>query len=484
MSLAEQIDFGTSGLRGRAMGFTGQNIAAYIGAFLEHVVGDAGPKRVYVGADLRASSPQIAADCLAAIRAEGWDVVYAGNVPTPALAAYALMEKCPALMVTGSHIPENYNGIKFYRRDGELMKNDEAPMRAAAAKRLEDPRTLSPLELPVPNPDIARAYVGRFTLAFAPNALAGLRLGVDLHSAVGRDLLVEILTALGAECLPFRRSAHFIAVDTEALSAEDIARAKAMLAEHKLDAIVSTDGDGDRPLLIDARGRQVNGDVLGALTARRLNIPVVVTPLSSTSAIEQSGWFTTVVRTRIGSPYVVAAMSHAATFADAVGGFEANGGFLLESDLDLGPGRLARLPTRDALLPLICVLADAVEKDLPVSGLVDDLPARFMQADRLKQVSPERGRGFLAAMAGSAEARARVDPRLATPLEVDRLDGVRMSFADGSIVHFRQSGNAPELRCYVETGSRRSTGVMLKQIVGGLEAFLAADNMGPQEFEA
>jgi phosphomannomutase len=316
--------FGTSGLRGPATDFTTALCTAYVAAFLERCAAAASGRTAYVGADLRDSSPRIAGQCLAAIQAAGWTPVWAGNVPTPALAAYAMARSAPAVMITGSHIPESYNGIKFYRPDGEFLKEDEAPVKARAAEIEAEGRDVAAIEPGEPLADVAESYVTRYVSAFGPDALIGFRIGIDLHSAVGRDLTVRILRGLGADCHPFRRVEKFVAVDTEALDPEDIDRARTLIGAERLDAVISTDGDGDRPLVIDETGRQINGDVLGVLTAKLIGAKTVVTPLSSTSAVEQSGWFPVVDRTRIGSPYVVAGMATAARHP--VAGFEANGG--------------------------------------------------------------------------------------------------------------------------------------------------------------
>jgi phosphomannomutase len=389
--------FGTSGLRGPATDFTQGLCTAYVTAFLERCGGMAAGRAAYVGADLRDSSPRIAGHCLAAIRAAGWTPVWAGNVPTPALAAYAMARSAPAVMITGSHIPESYNGIKFYRPDGEFLKEDEGPVKARA-REIEDQETedVAPIEPGEPLADVAEAYVQRYVAALGPDALNGLRIGVDLHSAVGRDLTVRILRGLGADCHPFRRVERFVAVDTEALDPDDIARSRQLIADEKLDAVISTDGDGDRPLVIDETGRQINGDVLGMLTAKLIGARTVVTPLSSTSAVEQSGWFETVERTRIGSPFVVAAM--AAAITTPVVGFEANGGFLLGDDVALSRGVLTRLPTRDAILPAVACLVLAKREGKTLSALAATLPPRFMKADRVKDVAPDKGRIFLGEM--------------------------------------------------------------------------------------
>lgn len=460
--------FGTSGLRGPAADFTESLCTAYVTAFLERSAGQTAERIAYVAADLRDSSPRIAGQCLAAVAAADWTPVWAGTVPTPAVAAYAMARRAPAIMITGSHIPETYNGIKFYRPDGEFLKEDEAPVRQRAEALMAKGRSAAAVALPAPLADVAEAYVGRYVAAFGADALGGLKIGIDLHSAVGRDLTVRIFEGLGAEVHPFRRVERFVAVDTEALDPEDVARARALIAEKRLDAVVSTDGDGDRPLVIDETGRQINGDVLGMLTAKAIGARTVVTPLSSTSAIEQSGWFAVVERTHIGSPYVVAAMARAE--AHPVAGFEANGGFLLEDDITLANGQLSRLPTRDAVLPAVACLVLAKHEGLTLSALAATLPPRFMKADRVKEVAPDKGKIFLGEMEMSPTFRNAFDPRLAEPVLVSTLDGVRMAFANGDTVHFRQSGNAPEMRIYVETGSAEATDRLLGELMAKLAA--------------
>ncbi len=457
------VAFGTSGLRGPVVDFDRGAIAAHVAAFLEHI-GIAKGTRVYLGCDRRASSPAISAEVSAAIRAFGAVPHWCGVLSTPAIALKALDVGVPAIVVTGSHVPEDYNGIKFYKPDGELLKSDEAPIRDRVAKLIasETDASVAAEKLPDADASIAASYVARYLDAFGSQALSGLKLGVFEHSAAGRDLVCEIFAGLGAEIVSFGRSDVFVAVDTEALDPQSVAECASQLAAHGLDAVISTDGDGDRPMLIGGDGRQVNGDVLCALAARALGIATVVTPLTSTSAIELSGWFDTVVRTRIGSPYVVAAMSeqnHA-----PIAGFEANGGFLLGTPLDLANGRLSPLPTRDAILPLVALLGAARTRGVSIDVLSADLPARVMKADRLKKVPTEISATLLDALQKSATLRARLLPELAEPAEVDLADGVRFVLCDGAIVHFRASGNAPELRIYVETEFAASTERRLSEI--------------------
>lgn len=462
------VTFGTSGLRGPAIDFTDKACVAYVVAFLRHIDRDFEFHDVYLAADLRESSPRIAGSCLRAITLGGKNAIWAGNVPTPALAAYAMARNAPAIMITGSHIPEAYNGIKFYRPDGEFLKEDEAPVRSLAEGLLNTAVIGEPDRTPALLVDVAEEYVNRSVDFFGSDALAGMKIGIDLHSAVGRDLLVRTFEGLGAEVYPFRRMDQFVAVDTEALDLADLSRAAKCIVERGLDAVVSTDGDGDRPLVIDDQGSQVNGDILGILTARYLGAKTVVTPLSTTSALEESGWFENIRRTRIGSPYVVAEMASAE--AHPVVGFEANGGFLLGDDVMLNGSVLQRLPTRDSVLPAVAVLVQAKAQGMRLSQMVATLPSRFMKADRVKEVPADRATQFLHAIETSQSFRSSFYSLITEPESISTVDGVRMAFANGDTVHFRQSGNAPEMRIYVETDSAEKTDRILKELIAKLSA--------------
>lgn len=453
---AVELKFGTSGLRGLGKDLDRETCYAYVGAFLA-MLEERGERleAVCIGFDLRATSQSIALYCAEAAAARGLRVINAGPVPTPALARYALNRRLPALMITASHNPPEHNGIKFYRPDGELAKVDEAPIKALLDAALPAPHPLTPPPLTT---EVAREYAESFVGLFSPHALAGLRLGVDQHSAVGRDMLVDVLQSLGAECTVTRRSETFIAVDTEAVDAEYLAMAKSWLDAGNFDAIVSTDGDGDRPLLIDGDGRQVLGDSLGILAARALGFSKVVTPVSSTSAVEASGFFDTVARTRIGSPFVIEAMTALAAEGGAVAGFEGNGGFLTEGVQFWRDRLVPALPTRDAILPIVAVLSTAVESGVPVAGLVGRLPARAKATGRLADVDILRGAQWIEGLVAAPNTLKL----LSGTAEVQTVDGAKFVLADGNSLHLRLSGNAPELRVYVETASTATAQILLQ----------------------
>ena len=441
--------FGTSGARGLVADMSDEVCYAYAAAFLQSVASAA--DKVVLGHDLRPSSPRIAAACAAAIRQSGRQLVFAGALPTPALAFYASQMGAPAIVVTGSHIPFDRNGIKFYRAEGEISKIDEQAIQAVV---INLPNIVTPVVLPAPDELASKAYVRRYLDFFGADSLKGLRVAVYEHSSVGRDVVRQILECMGAQVISLGRTDTFVPIDTEAVRTEDVAQAQQWAHEHAFDAILSTDGDADRPLIGDENGQWLRGDVVGILCAQYLQSHVVVTPVSSNTAVEKCGSFAQVVRTRIGSPYVIAGMGMALALSqgdEVVVGYEANGGFLLGSDVMRYDRRLTALPTRDAVLPMLALLCMAQEQGHKLSQLSKELPTRYTASDRLQNFATAKSRALIASLLASPDLMAAIlAPQAGTVLGIDRTDGLRVTFESGDIVHLRPSGNAPELRCYAE----------------------------------
>ena len=444
--MTNSLKFGTSGLRGLATDLIGEESRRYAAAFLRYLRGRGPVEQVLVGRDLRASSPDIARSVIEALDIE---VIDCGEVPTPALALEAMRRGAPAIMVTGSHIPADRNGLKFYRADGEIDKADEAGILAALADAaVANAKSLLELEaLP--------RYLARYASLLPAGALEGKRIGVWQHSSVARDLFVDALKMFGADVVALGRSDVFVPVDTEAVGAETAAQLAAWIRDHKLDAVISTDGDADRPLIVDETGALVRGDIIGILTAKFLGADAVVTPVTSNSSIEGMGAFRQVVRTKVGSPFVIAGMAEA---TGRVVGFEANGGVLLGSDMSINDTTITTLPTRDALLPILSVLGAARAGGLTLSQLVATLPPRIARSDRLEHVPQDRT-ALLLEKLRSVDLGFLADQGIIKT--VSPIDGLRYELASGDVIHYRPSGNAPELRCYTEASTAERAEALL-----------------------
>ena len=537
----QALKFGTSGRRGLVRAMPQLEIYLNARAEIEYLqgldrqVGGIVPgEEFFFAADLRPSSVSymeefegngaLAQAVAQAIRDAGMQPVFLGFLPTPALTSFAIARGRGSIMVTGSHIPFDRNGYKTNTSRGELLKCHEEPIgRAVEQMRrrlLEEDFALSrfdeqgllkgrSLELP-PVDDRARIeYLKRYQEFFADDSLKGLRVVCYQHSAVGRDLLVEALGALGAEVLPMGRSESFVPIDTEAIDAACLAGMNQLVAEATaqhgpIDALLSTDGDSDRPLVlgVDSKGvaHFVSGDRLGMVVAGFLGADAVVVPISCNDAIDRGALAAILEpKTRIGSPYVIAGMEVAmAKGKRQVCGWEANGGFLTASEFIRKGHKLSALATRDALLPILSILVHAREEGVGLCELFDRLPQRLSQAALLRQfprptaqrilgaLSPEQagirqaiftGAGIeardaqgtlIALTAAGAESLGQIRARLASFFtagqgfcaigRIDYTDGVRIYFTNGDVAHIRPSGNADELRIYAvaDTAARAS----------------------------
>jgi phosphomannomutase len=498
-----ELRFGTSGRRGRVVDLTQLEIWINVRGELEWL--KTVPKQqggiepgedVFVAADLRPSSVrfveeqggrgEIVQAVCAAIRDAGFTPVFQGFIPTPALAYYGFGRRRASIMVTGSHIPFDRNGYKLNTSAGELLKEHEAPVNEHVARiraavynepfersRFDERGMLRSGREPLPevSPEAAGAYKRRYLDFFRGQPLRGQRVIVYQHSAVGRDLLVEVLEALGAEAIPAGRSETFIPVDTENIGADLLEELQRLVSEIEaargpVAAVVSTDGDSDRPLFVSVTAGRVRfhpGDLLGMVVAQELGADAVVVPVSCNDAIDRSALAAVLEpKTRIGSPYVIAGMQRAlAKGRKRVVGWEANGGFLTASAIERNGALLDALPTRDAFLPLLAVLEAAARAGAPPAALFDRLPRRFGRSALLRDFPRERAMRILERLTPQASDGSdlpgiletlgrffRAEDGFGAVERLDSTDGLRIWFSNGDIAHLRPSGNADEFRIY------------------------------------
>jgi phosphomannomutase len=473
-----ELQFGTSGRRGQVADLTPLEIYTNVLSELEYLQ-STGLERgdFYVALDLRPSSPRICQTVVRAACDAGMRPVNLGRIPTPALANYAWSRNRASIMVTGSHIPFDRNGYKLNTVAGELMKAHEAPIAAFVARtraRLYDqPFEQSPFDerggfknplgdLPPEDSAARDEYLHRYQAFFQGGSLDGSRILLYEHSSVGRDMLAEVLASFGAEVVRSGRSDEFVPIDTENIDAAQLALIQDLAAgAGDIDAIVSTDGDSDRPLVLgvdraSGKVRFFGGDLLGMVVAEFLGADCVVVPISCNDAIDRGPLAaTTEPKTRIGSPYVIAGMESARIKGRrAVCAWEANGGFLTGSDIVRHGKTLPALPTRDAFLPILCMLFAAREKGIELGALFDRLPRRFSRAALLKRFPREISMRILQEFSEGPGAAQRLEQffpateGFGTIVDIDYTDGIRIRFGNGDIAHVRPSGNADELRIY------------------------------------
>lgn len=553
----KELQFGTSGRRGEVVHLT--QLEVFINAvaeleFLQSLPQSEGGivkgDTFYYARDLRPSSStyvseqqgrgELAQAIERAIHYAGMIPVNQGVIPTPALTHFALTQGKGSIMVTGSHIPFDRNGYKVNTSKGELLKQQEAPVNEkvkAVRKRFYEQTFDESLfnadgllksgsqPLATEHDEAATLYIERYVSFFGSESLSGLKLLVYQHSAVGRDMLVNVLTALGAGVIAVGRSDTFVPIDTENMDAEQLNLIQALYDEAasihgNFDAVVSTDGDSDRPLVlgVDRLASKVQffgGDLVGMLTAEFLGVDAVIVPISSNDGIDNSSLASiTEPKTRIGSPFVIAGMEKAlAAGKKAVCGWEANGGFLTGSDIVKNGKTLRALPTRDAILPIVALLCLARREGLSLINLFSRLPKRYSRAALIKQFPRAAALKMVKRLSPFDESvkmmefKENADPIFKDEdnriLEVDRaqpesmtaikqilesvfssdfgfdpitqmnfIDGVRISFHKGDIAHLRPSGNADELRIYAVADNQARADQIAEYAVAEPDGFL------------
>ncbi len=515
----KELKFGTSGLRDTVENMTDMECYVNARGFIAYLK-DAGEFKkgdtIAIAGDRRPSTYKIKRAVAAAIADMGGIVDDQGQVPSPALAYYAMCNNMAGIMVTGSHIPADRNGIKFTKCSGEILKSDESGILENVRKErikvcsIEDSifdkkRTFKAdseskfnqlLRAEGHTGESGQFYIDRYKDAFGNEFFPeGTKIFLYQHSAVGRDIVKDIFESLGAKIFAPNikigneplRSDQFVPVDTESVSDKTLGIFKKVLVDNDLDIGITLDGDSDRPLLVyrEYEGgkpkdfvKYITGDILGLLAIlglEKINIKVdaVCVPVSANDSIiricKDKGIELT--QTKIGSPFVIAAMndsieSHRGEWN--VFSWESNGGFLTGTDLTIGDKTLKALPTRDAVLPLLSVIHLIVKSGLSVSALIKTLTKRFTHADRKKAFPMEMAKSIISYLTpkdlNNRDELEIIKKRIeevflkcdgfGKPKELDYTDGIRILFDNGEISHLRPSGNAPEFRNYAIADSQ------------------------------
>ena len=147
--------------------------------------------------------------------------------------------------------------------------------------------------------------------------------------------------------------------------------------------------------------------------------------------------------------------------ASRVVGYEANGGFLTASDIEVNGKTLSALPTRDAVIVHISIILLSIQKNKTISELVMTLPQRFTASNRLKEFPTEKSKQIIVDVCSGElerdiqEIEKAFRSQFGKVKSTDITDGLRITFENEEAVHLRPSGNAPEFRCYNEASTEK-----------------------------
>jgi phosphoglucosamine mutase len=376
--------FGTDGVRG----VVGQDLTEDLVERLGRAATRwSGGGRVFVGRDTRSSGLELEGAFAEGVASVGGNAVLGGVLPTPAVALLALDV---AAVISASHNPPEYNGVKLFDRDGRKL-TDQAEEEIEAL--LDEP------------PGRERGSIDRIGVATDSyldhvlerfgSELSGLRIAVDCANGAYSAIAPKAFEKLGAEVTAIGNEPDGTNINV-ACGATDLRALQQTVKSGGLDLGVAFDGDGDRMLAVDARGAAVDGDQIIAILALHLGVDVVVvtamTNLGFHRLMAERG--VRVVTTDVGDRYVLEALRR----EDAVLGGEQSGHVVYLEGHVTGDGLASALLLCGALRGRTLEEAAAVMERLPqvkenVRIRTRTLPEAVLQeAERLNQALAGRGR--------------------------------------------------------------------------------------------
>lgn len=261
--------FGTDGVRG----VVGEEITPELVERLGRAATLwSGRGRIFVGRDTRASGVELEDALARGIASAGGNAVVAGVLPTPAVALLTLDLGC---VITASHNPPEYNGVKFFDRDGQKLTDEQEEQIEAL---LDRPGTGGGEidEVSVATDSYLEHVLERFG-----SDLSRLRIGVDCANGAYSGLAPTAFEKLGATVVTLGNDPDGTNINVEC-GATDLRALQELVRRERLDLGVAFDGDGDRMLAVDAAGDAVDGDQIVAILALHLGVPsVTVTPMTN-----------------------------------------------------------------------------------------------------------------------------------------------------------------------------------------------------------
>ena len=404
--------FGTSGIR-RVADKNLIQLALNVGLAVGKVYGS-----VVVGCDTRTSSEAMKHALVSGLLAAGSRGCDAGVIPTPTL-AFAAREFDAGAMITASHNPPEYNGIKLLNPDGSAFGSDQR-------KQIEEMILNGSLSVArwdkIKSSSIYSRAVDRHIEHIIQGFPDRLELKVVLDCGCGAASVVTpyLLRKLGCEvvtlnCYPSGFFPH--AIEPIESNLGDLMRAT---REFSADLGIAHDGDGDRMMAVDDEGRFIPGDKLLALFAQDAGAKRVVTTIDASMTIDEMGF--SVTRTRVGDTCVSEELKKDGDF-----GGEPSGSWVFPN-ISLCP---------DGVYAAARLVAMAGRQKL--SELVDSIPCYPLLRGNISN---------------EGVVMSKIEQQLMTmePLSVSNIDGIKLSFADGWLL-IRASGTEPKIRVTAEAKS-------------------------------
>jgi phosphomannomutase len=416
--------FGTSGIRGDAEKlFTPQfcfDLGRTFAKFLDNhkklgVVG--------IGMDPRGSSPRIKASIVEGLTYEGREVADEGATSVPSMCYLTNISDnfAGSIMVSGSHIKDYLNGVKFFAFKDEILKVHEKEIEEIYQGLKGQVTPKQPHEEPE-SEDRAKEEYKEMLLSLSHD-LPSWKVVVDAGDGAQSDTMPQVLRTLGINVIEENCTiqGEFFARDTE--NPDEFTSLTSKVLENKADFGVAYDSDGDRAVFVDSKGNFIPGEYTAALVATDFPGDTIVTTIGSSQVVDHLG--KKVIRTKVGSPYVVEAMkqNHCKL------GFEANGGVI--------SGEI--MHTRDGGSTTIKVLNYLKKKNTTLDAAIALLPKFFLSKTKVDYKWELKDKIL-------KEAKEEFQGE-----KVEEIDGLKIWLDSTTWILFRSSMNAPEFRVFAES---------------------------------
>lgn len=263
--------------------------------------------RVLVGGDTRDSTALIKNAIFQGLQRSGAEFWDAGLLPTPTL-AYAARHFDVGLMVTASHNPAEYNGIKFWNADGSAFNDQQENQVAAGIKSIKTSkkRVAKGDMAAIQTYDKAVDEHTNCIMNDLPANLAGLKVVLDCGGGAASVITPDLLKKMGAEVIPvYCQPAAVFPRESEPKD-ESLGELKKRVLSSGAHLGLAHDGDGDRLVAVTDQGQLIPGDKLMVMMASRLGVRQIITTVDASMVVEEMGF--EVKRTRVGDSAVSAAL--------------------------------------------------------------------------------------------------------------------------------------------------------------------------------
>jgi phosphomannomutase len=394
-----------------------------------------GGNTIAVGRDCRASSNELFDGLVEGITDAGVDVVDLGEVPTDLVYFYSGKNDVPGAVITASHNPPQYNGLKLCRAGAAPvgaesgLRTIEEQVSAGRTGRVDQPGTISRV-------NAVDDYVDHLLGIVDPTSIGALRVAVDGGNGMAGITVRRVFDRLEASLdgLYLEPDGTFPNHPADPIQVENLRDLMNMVKEGSHDLGVAFDGDADRAFFIDERAEPVNGSAVTALIARWMLkrhpgasiIHNLITSRAVPELVRQAGG--TPVRTRVGHSFIKAVMAE----TGAVFGGEHSGHYYFADNYRADSGMLA----------MLILLRVVSEEGRPLSALVGEVEI-YRQSGEINFEVSDPG-----------EAMAAVE-REFDDASIDRLDGLSVD-AGSFWFNVRPSNTEPLVRLNVEARDQAS----------------------------